>query len=746
MKKFQFGFLYFLQIQVVRLLYLSAVYGEEGFPKSPTDSKILASSTAQVDKGKAWLTDTRSGSPSMHMHGESVLAFDLSSLHLDPGLYQVGIIARTGRLWADAKSQIPQYRLHQETADGESIAPLRFKLLHGDAFRPFRDDGKKGRWGNWFGTLQAVQSVGLSGADVLRVENLQHHGGVVALWLQKLSPLNAVNIELDPQAAHHAFGKGKVPKVNATFTLPMGSSAVDLSLSIEWLDLLTGDATSHTEPLRLQPGERQSRMLVHESIPGVYRLRVTVMEDGESPAVNNPSAAMCLLATAPAKLAKDLPDDWPLGAHVDVNLPPLPGFRWYRYFAQWSKMNPQPGVYDWSSFDQVVQAVRNVGGRLFIASDGSPVWTSSRGKAGMPWSQNATAYPPDDPQVLYRYLTAMLERYADARGTLGALELCNEANTPERWLGSPADMVELAGIFRRAVEEAAQKIQLVGLAVSAGDQRNYVQEMIGAGLLDQVDAVSAHFYEEMMSHDPDTPINNLPRHVDMLRKAMREAGGNLPMINSECGVEFVPREGDRLVSQKQINARAESDSTFAAERPWMLDGEWRRVSERRAAASYVTGTVLLLANGVSRSFYFSQFQFMMDGAPSLPWVALGQLGSQLQRVDFHQIRELTAEVPGSEGRDGERKALAFLFGTSGETQMLVAWTYLQDTRVGRSMLWQPWVDPVPVRIHTGPLQGELGDLYGRQHRQVESVEEMLTLSCGEEPVFVRIPLRVRSSP
>ena len=381
------------------------------------------------------------------------------------------------------------------------------------------------------------------------------------------------------------------------------------------------------------------------------------------------------------------------------------------------------------------------GGRLLIASDGSPTWTSARGKTGMAWSAGATAYPPDNWNTLRDYLAALLARSLDARGTLAALELCNEANTSDRWLGDTAQMLAMARVFETAAKTFTPPLKTIGFAVSAGDQRGYVSTLVEAGLLQHVDAVSAHFYEELMSPESATPINNLPRHVDMLSIPMRAAGRDLPMLNTECGIGFAPRVNGHAPTQQQLNDIARAAPPFDAKQPWLLNSTaWLPVSERRAAATYVGGIVQLMALGVRQSFVFSQLDLIIDGAPSLPWVALGRLGDALHGVDYRQIRPLIAHYPGSDEKNGSPKALAYLLGQPGGRQVVIAWGFLSDTRIGRSKHWQPWLAPHPLRVEAEVPAGTLSDLYARATSAIHSTSGTLEFPCGEEPIFIEIPL------
>lgn len=712
-------------------------------PRAPAGSVVVAADApdVRVVAGQAWLTQNAGDRQGFHLHGPATVRFPLSGLKLAAGRYRLGLIARTGTRWIDANGQIGNYRWTLIPHSGEPSEAARFEAMTQDGFRPLRVSGEPDSWANWYGTIQVPEVLELRGDEQVEIANLENHGGILALWLQPVHALNAARVRLSVAAPHHAFVHGDEPAVRLRIEQPAGMPPLDARLVIEWFDLVADETVITRSALKLPPGQVHERTLTPGFKPGVHRVRARLeaADDGAVAAVENVGAAQVFFACAPARPAAELPDDWPLGAHVSSEIPPLPGFRWYRYFAQWPEIHIAPGRYDWGKFDAVFAAVRAAGGRLMVASDGSPVWTSSRGKAGMAWSPPATAYPPDDWTHLRDYLDAMLARYVDERGTLAALELCNEANTRERWLGDTADMLAMARVFREAVAASGRRIPVVGLAISAGDQRRFVNAQVEAGLLDQVDAVSAHFYEELMSPEADTPINNLPRHVAMLRDPMRAAGRDLPMINTETGIAFAPRVDGRPPTQEELNAAARDDPGFDHRQPWLVGTNWRRVGERRAAATYVAGIVQLMALDVGRSYVFSQLELMIDGAPSLPWVALGRLGDALHGVDYSHIRPLPARYPDSDEADGSPVALAYLIGEPGRRQVIVAMGFLRDTSVGRSKHWQPWLEPRPLRIETAAPAGTFGDLYGRETFPRRNTGGAFVVPCGEEPVFIAIP-------
>ncbi len=523
-----------------------------------------------------------------------------------------------------------------------------------------------------------------------------------------------------------------------------GKAAWHGFIRVERFDLLSGNTTIDYMPVDVAEGRANTVAYAPKLSFGVYRLDCSpVSSREEMPAAG--TTVHTTFAYAPALDPHQLSDDWPLGAHVTFEDPPLPGFKWYRYFSSWAEDNPAKGQFDWSRLDIVLSRVRAMGGRLLIANDTTPSWTAPQRPVTRPWVRKpSTAYPPDNMDDLRAYLDAMLQRFDDPAGTIGGLEVWNEANTPDRWQGTPEQMVEMARIFREAAADSARRVQraaparIVGIAVSSGDAQDYVRGLIKAGILPYLDVVSGHWYEEMLSYDRATPISSLPMHVDLLAKPMHEAGVSLPIWNSESGIASAPREDGKIVTQDELNRRAVAAPGFDPRQPWLVggSGNWRVLSERRAAASFVAGTAMLMALGVEKMFVYSMRDqgWILDSAPSLSWVALSEFGEQLHAIDYRTITPVKAEV---QGGDSAVRVLAYRFGAAHQPGVIVAWAYRQDTTVGRPKLWQPWLDPLPVRLSLSSPEVECTDLYGRETRRLPVTGGSLVIPVGEEPVYLR---------
>ncbi|MDA3873093.1 MAG: hypothetical protein PF795_03950 [Kiritimatiellae bacterium] len=99
---------------------------------------------------------------------------------------------------------------------------------------------------------------------------------------------------------------------------------------------------------------------------------------------------------------------------------------------------------------------------------------------------------------------------------------------------------------------------------------------------------------------------------------------------------------------------------------------------------------------------------------------------------------MKARYPDSDETHGSPKALAYLIGKPGGPQVIVAWGFLSDTRIGRSKHWQPWLESTPMLIEIDLKNARFSDLYGRSTSTVSSRDGLLKINVGEEPAFVRI--------
>ena len=324
-------------------------------PRLPDQSTVLfANQSHTVTDGKAWLTQTTMGHHNYHMHGPSTLQFNLSEMKLEPGTYRLGLITRTGTTWRDSRNQIKQYRIKLITADKQAIELGTPSLLNEKQNPPIRESGKENAYANWFGTVVLPNASELNGKEILEVTNLAGHGGVIAIWADTnlTNTASATLLKMQTPAKHNAFILGQTPTVEVSLTQPAASGDQDALLKLQRYDMITKTTDQTVLPVKLLAGQTIHIKHPYPTTPGLYRVTAALVDSADSPITADTVAVEQLYACTPTKWAKDLPDDWPLAAHVDRRVVALPGFKHFRYFAHWSRIHTAPGVYHWEHFDE----------------------------------------------------------------------------------------------------------------------------------------------------------------------------------------------------------------------------------------------------------------------------------------------------------------------------------------------------------------------------------------------------------
>ncbi|MCC6240198.1 MAG: beta-galactosidase [Phycisphaerales bacterium] len=510
------------------------------------------------------------------------------------------------------------------------------------------------------------------------------------------------------------------------------------SIQIDCFDLLSEQTITQHIAI-VVPGSNTATYHYKPQLPnGVYRLDTALVGDASDPLVNTAKKVRTFIAYAPGVMARELPDDWPIGMHISTNwaadrpLIMLPGFKWCRVFNNWSQANPALGKYDWSRLDPVVAAVKDAGGRVVIANDHTPAWTvTSDNPHVITRSVDAVGDPPDDMGNFRTYIRALLERYdADGSGIIGALENWNEANAWPHWATAFKELTEAAKVMKEEADRSPSHPKVIGISLSAGQHAGYVNGSVQAGQLQYVDIVSGHWYGEM--HTYSTDHLSIYTHWLILHKPMVDAGYDLPIWNTESGIKSVERENGRLVPQDELNRRARADEEFNPAEPWKIGKSWRAVSEQRAASEYVAGIVRLMSLGVSKTFIW-HYGMYRDGSTSLQWVTTSVLGEALRRVDYHKIAAVEAKPVNA---PEDIKAMAFRLGGEDEPRFTLVWAYQSNEKVGVWKAWMPWLTPQQVQVSVNSPSVVVKDLYGRTSQTITAENGHVTIAVGEEPVYL----------
>src|SRR5690349_2595589 len=170
-------------------------------------------------------------------------------------------------------------------------------------------------------------------------------------------------------------------------------------------------------------------------------------------------------------------------AHKQAELMAAAGVRWVRVDLAWSAAEPEPGRYDFLTWDRFVNSFEPVGIRtLFILDYGNRLYED-----GMPPSSASG-------RAAFAAFAGAAARHFRGRA---AWEIWNEPNLPQFWAGSPdpAAYVALARAAAAEIRREDRRASILGPALGGATfDYAYLTATFNAGLLDIVDAVSLHPY------------------------------------------------------------------------------------------------------------------------------------------------------------------------------------------------------------------------------------------------------------
>ena len=222
-----------------------------------------------------------------------------------------------------------------------------------------------------------------------------------------------------------------------------------------------------------------------------------------------------------------------------------------RLDADWSSGQPSgPGSYDWTSLDQVVASIQEVGLSADFIIDGCPSWAAVSGAQGDEFAQPASS------AAFAAWAGAVAARYG-ARG-VNDFEIWNEPNISEFWEPKPdpaaytADLVAAYAAIK-AVDPSAIVIS-GGLAPAADtstsyDPRTFLEDMYEDGAKGSFDGVGDHPYSYPAAPDDDTlgAWSEMSETSPSLRSIMIENGDSAKKIwITEYGA---PTTGPNAVSE-----------------------------------------------------------------------------------------------------------------------------------------------------------------------------------------------------
>ncbi|HEC22113.1 MAG TPA: hypothetical protein ENI95_04245, partial [Chloroflexi bacterium] len=251
------------------------------------------------------------------------------------------------------------------------------------------------------------------------------------------------------------------------------------------------------------------------------------------------------------------------------------GFVWVRQVFAWDEIEPEPGRYDWSAYDRIVEEATARDLKLVAVLWRSPAWAAP----------DPTA-PPDDLDAIRSFAGSLAGRYGDR---IDVYQIWDEPNLASGWGGQPPSAVEYAALLEAAYQaiHAADPEALVltaGLAptVETGpDNLNdvlYLRALYENGAAPFFDGVAGKPYGfDTGPEDRRVHLNllNFSRFILLREEMERHGDQGKPLWASHFGWNALPPgwEGN-LSLWGQTTPETQAARTLAAYRRALIEWPW----------------------------------------------------------------------------------------------------------------------------------------------------------------------------
>ncbi len=316
--------------------------------------------------------------------------------------------------------------------------------------------------------------------------------------------------------------------------------------------------------------------------------------------------------------------DWELDLVVEG------GFGWVRQTFPWADIEPSPGEYGWSPWDQRVDAVVDRGLDLIAVIDRAPGWAVGDRETG--WD----ATPPTDPADLAAFAGALAKRYGDR---IDYYQIWDEPNLSSHWGGRDVDPAAYAAMLQAASQairdaDPEARILLAGLApTEETGPRNlseirYLRALYQAGAGPHFDVAAGKPYGFDTGPDDrrlDESILNFSRLILLREEMIAQGDADKALWASHWGWNALPPDWAGQPSiWGQVDEGTQAAFTLAAleraRREWPWVGAMC-LESLRPAATYDDprwGFALTYPNGLTRPVYEAVKSFEPASSTNYP--------------------------------------------------------------------------------------------------------------------------------
>lgn len=188
------------------------------------------------------------------------------------------------------------------------------------------------------------------------------------------------------------------------------------------------------------------------------------------------------------------------------------GFGFIRQLLPWSQVEHDPGVYDWTLFDNLVAKAQARNLQIIFRLDQPPPWSRLKVMEGWTAEQKlAVTGPPDNYQDFYNFVGKVAERY---KGKVRYYQIWNEPNLTREWNGQKVDAPRYVELLKgayhgiKSADPAALVLDAPLAPTDINDPKDpslndllYLEQMYQAGAKNYFDILGLQIYG--LGYSPD---------------------------------------------------------------------------------------------------------------------------------------------------------------------------------------------------------------------------------------------------
>lgn len=161
-------------------------------------------------------------------------------------------------------------------------------------------------------------------------------------------------------------------------------------------------------------------------------------------------------------------------------------------YTDWSRVNPQPGIWNWTNLDWLVNTAASHQTEVLYTFGKTPQWASSNPTLSTCSGMAGSCAPPSNLQYWDDYVMTVATRY---KGKIRYYEVWNEPNLAEYWSGDKATLVLMAQHAYNIIKNIdPNAIVLSPPTTASAGGASYLDGYLAAGGGSYADVIAFHGY------------------------------------------------------------------------------------------------------------------------------------------------------------------------------------------------------------------------------------------------------------